>query len=130
MVNDPIADMITRIRNGAGARKESVEIPASKVKLAIADILMKEGYISGYKVVDDNRQGMIKVTLKYFDNKHAISGIQRVSKPGRRIYAGSTEIPKVRNGLGMSIVSTSQGIMPDYKARECNIGGEVLIKVW
>ncbi|HOO45326.1 MAG TPA: 30S ribosomal protein S8 [Deltaproteobacteria bacterium] len=130
MLTDPIADMITRIRNGAQASKESVDIPASKMKLNIADILMKEGYIKGYKVIDDGKQGMLRVNLKYFNSRHVITGIERVSKPGRRIYKGANEIQPVRRGLGISIVSTSRGVMTDHKAKAENVGGEVLIRVW
>jgi len=130
MLTDPIADMITRIRNGAQASKESVNIPASKMKLNIADIRMKEGYIKGYKVIDDGKQGMLRVNLKYFNSRHVITGIERVSKPGRRIYKGANEIQPVRRGLGISIVSTSRGVMTDHKAKAENVGGEVLIRVW
>ncbi|HOJ12930.1 MAG TPA: 30S ribosomal protein S8 [Deltaproteobacteria bacterium] len=130
MHTDPIADMITRIRNAAGAQKESVDIPASKMKIAIADILQKEGYIKSYRVIDDGRQGMLRVSLKYFNSRHVISGIERVSKPGRRIYRGAAEIEKVRGGLGIAIVSTSEGIMTDHNARAKNKGGEVLLRVW
>lgn len=130
MLTDPIADMITRIRNGAQASKESVDIPASKMKLNIADILMKEGYIKGYKVIEDKKQGLLRVNLKYFNSRHVITGIQRVSKPGRRIYKGAQEIQPIRKGLGISIVSTSKGMMTDHKAKAENVGGEVLIKVW
>ena len=130
MLTDPIADMITRIRNGAQASKESVDIPASKMKLNIADILMKEGYIKGYKVIEDGKQGLLRVNLKYFNSRHVITGIQRVSKPGRRIYKGAQDIQPVRKGLGISIVSTSKGVMTDHKAKAENVGGEVLIRVW
>ena len=130
MLTDPIADMITRIRNGAQASKESVDIPASKMKLNIADILMKEGYIRGYKVIDDGKQGLLRVNLKYFNSNHVITGIERVSKPGRRIYKGANEIDPVRKGLGISIVSTSKGVMTDHKAKADNVGGEVLVRVW
>ena len=130
MQTDPIADMITRIRNAALAMKESVDIPASKLKIEIADILMKEGYIKAYRVIDDQKQGMLRVNLKYFNSRHVISGIQRVSRPGRRVYKGSDEIPSIRGGLGISIVSTSTGLMTDLKAKAGNVGGEVLIKVW
>ncbi|HOO39184.1 MAG TPA: 30S ribosomal protein S8 [Deltaproteobacteria bacterium] len=130
MHTDPIADMITRIRNGAQASKESVDIPASKMKLNIADILMKEGYIKGYKVIEDGKQGLLRVNLKYFNSRHVITGIQRVSKPGRRIYKGAQDIQPVRKGLGISIVSTSKGVMTDHKAKAENVGGEVLIRVW
>jgi len=122
--------MITRIRNAAQAFKESVDIPASKVKIDIAEILLKEGYIKGYKVIDDQKQGLIRVSLKYFNSRHVITGIERVSKPGRRIYKKADEIQQVRKGLGISIVSTSKGIMSDHKARANHVGGEELIRVW
>ncbi|MCU0576638.1 MAG: 30S ribosomal protein S8 [Desulfobacterota bacterium] len=130
MHTDPIADMITRIRNAAGAMKESVDIPASKLKIEIADILQKEGYIKAYRIIDDGKQGTLRVNLKYYNSRHVISGIQRVSRPGRRVYKGSGDIPKVRDGMGISIVSTSSGLMTDLKARVSNVGGEVLMKVW
>ncbi|MEA2102145.1 MAG: 30S ribosomal protein S8 [Thermodesulfobacteriota bacterium] len=130
MVTDPIADMITRMRNGASVSKTSVDIPASKMKLNIADILLKEGYIKGYKVVKDDRQGMLRVNLKYYKNRSVITRIERVSKPGGRVYKGADEIPVVRGGLGVAVLSTSHGVMSDQSAREKNIGGEVLIRVW
>lgn len=130
MHTDPIADMITRIRNAAGAMKESVDIPASKLKIEIADILQKEGYIKAYRVIDDGKQGTLRVNLKYFNSRHVMSGIQRVSRPGRRVYRGAGDIARVREGMGISIVSTSAGLMTDVKARASNVGGEVLIKVW
>ncbi len=130
MHTDPIADMITRIRNAAQAFKESVDIPASKVKMDIAEILMKEGYVKGYKVIEDGKQGLIRVSLKYFNSRHVITGIERVSKPGRRVYRKADEITQVRKGLGISIVSTSKGIMTDHKARANKVGGEELIRVW
>jgi len=122
--------MITRIRNAAGAMKESVDIPASKLKIEIADILQKEGYIKAYRVIDDEKQGTLRVNLKYFNSRHVMSGIQRVSRPGRRVYRGAGDIARVREGMGISIVSTSAGLMTDVKARASNVGGEVLIKVW
>jgi len=130
MHTDHIADMITRIRNAAGAKKESVDIPASKLKIEIADILQKEGYIKAYRVIDDEKQGTLRVNLKYFNSRHVMSGIQRVSRPGRRVYRGAGDIARVREGMGISIVSTSAGLMTDVKARATNVGGEVLIKVW
>jgi len=130
MLTDPIADMITRIRNGAQAGHVSVDIPASKMKLAIADILKREGYIKAYKAIDDGKQGIVRVSLKYYESKPAISGIKRISKPGRRVYKGVRDIPRVRNGLGINILSTSKGIMTDHKAREMGLGGEILISVW
>lgn len=130
MVNDPIGDMITRIKNAAGARMESVDIPASKMKLAIADILLKEGYIKAYKVIEDAKQGTLRVNLKYHNARHVITTIERVSKPGRRMYQGAEKLKTVRDGLGISIVSTSQGVMTNTKAKTLGIGGEVLINVW
>ena len=129
-MSDVISDMLTRIRNANDAKHESVEIPASNMKKAIADILVNEGYIKGYQIIDDNKQGIIKVTLKYVGKQKAITGLKRVSKPGLRIYAGCEDMPKVMNGLGIAIVSTSKGIMTDKKARKENIGGEVLAFVW
>ena len=130
-ITDVVADMLTRIRNANSAKHESVEIPASNLKKAIAQILLDEGYIKDFAVVEDNKQGMIKVTLKYGENKQRIiQGLRRVSKPGLRIYASSQDLPKVKNGLGIAIVSTSKGIMTDKEARKQNIGGEVLAFVW
>lgn len=130
-VTDVVADMLTRIRNANSAKHETVEIPASNLKKAIAQILLDEGYIKSFTVTDDNKQGMITVTLKYGAGKtRIIQGLRRVSKPGLRIFAASQDIPKVRNGLGVAIVSTSKGIMTDKKARKENIGGEVLAFVW
>ena len=129
-MSDVIADMLTRIRNANDAKHESVEIPASNMKKAIADILANEGYIKGYQVIDDNKQGIIKVTLKYVGKQKAITGLKRVSKPGLRVYANCEDMPKVMNGLGIAIVSTSKGVMTDKKARKENVGGEVLAFVW
>lgn len=130
-ISDVIADMLTRIRNANDAKHETVEIPASNMKKAIVQILLDEGYIKDYKVTDDGKQGIITVTLKYGEGKQKIiQGIKRVSKPGLRIYAASQDIPKVRNGLGIAIVSTSRGIMTDKAARKENVGGEVLAFVW
>ncbi|MBQ3003795.1 MAG: 30S ribosomal protein S8 [Clostridia bacterium] len=130
-MTDVVADMLTRIRNANDAKHETVEIPASNMKKAIAQILLDEGYIKEYKVTDDGKQGIITVTLKYGEGKQKIiQGIKRVSKPGLRIYAASQDIPKVRNGLGIAIVSTSRGIMTDKTARKENVGGEVLAFVW
>lgn len=131
VMTDPIADMLTRIRNANDAGHKLVEIPASNEKRAIADILMEEGYINKVEYVEDEKQGMIKVTLKYGDNKsRVISGIKRISKPGLRVYAGHADLPKVLNGLGIAIVSTSKGVMTDKKARKAGIGGEVICYVW
>ena len=123
--------MLTRIRNANTAKHETVEIPASNLKKAIAKILLDEGYIKAYEVTDDNKQGVITITLKYGENKQRIiQGLRRVSKPGLRIYASSQELPKVKNGLGVAIISTSKGIMTDKEARKQNVGGEVLAFVW
>ncbi|MBO5735374.1 MAG: 30S ribosomal protein S8 [Clostridia bacterium] len=130
-MTDVVADLLTRIRNANDAKHESVEIPASNMKKAIVQILLDEGYIKEYKVTDDGKQGIMTVTLKYGEGKQKIiQGIKRVSKPGLRIYAASQDIPKVRNGLGIAIVSTSRGIMTDKAARKENVGGEVLAFVW
>ena len=128
---DSIADMLTRIRNASSAKHDSVKIPASNMKKAIAQILVDEGYIKGFKVEDDGKQGMIEITLKYGQNKTAaITGLRRVSKPGLRIYSGREDMPKVMKGLGIAIVSTSKGVMTDKDARKANVGGEVLAFVW
>ena len=130
-ISDVIADMLTRIRNASNAKHESVDIPASNMKKAIADILLEEGYIKGVSVIEDGKQGVIRITLKYEAGKvRAIHGIKRVSKPGLRIYSNCEDMPKVMNGLGIAIVSTSKGIMTDKKARRENVGGEVLAFVW
>ena len=130
-ITDPIADMLTRIRNANSAKHETVDVPVSNMKKAIADILLEEGYIKGYEIIDDGKQGMIHITLKYGANKEkVISGLQRVSKPGLRVYAGREELPRVLKGLGIAIISTSKGIMTDKKARAEKIGGEVLAFVW
>jgi small subunit ribosomal protein S8 len=130
-ITDPIADMLTRIRNANSAKHETVDIPASNMKKAIAQILLDEGYIASYKVIEDEKQGIIRVTLKYGENKtQVITGLRRVSKPGLRIYSNVEEMPKVMKGLGIAIVSTSKGIMTDREARKLNVGGEVLAFVW
>ena len=130
-MSDVIADMLTRIRNANNAKHQTVDIPASNMKKAIAEILVEEGYVKSYQVIDDGKQGTIRVTLKYLQGKQkVIRGIRRVSKPGLRIYAGYEDMPRVMNGLGIAIVSTSKGIMTDKKARETKIGGEVLAFVW
>ena len=130
-ITDPIADMLTRIRNAGTAKHETVDVPASKMKVAIAQILLDEGYIKSFQLIDDGTQGIIRITLKYLANKErAIQGLKRVSKPGLRIYAGADELPQVLKGLGVAIVSTSKGVMTDKKARELHIGGEVLAFVW
>ena len=130
-ITDPIADMLTRIRNAGAARHATVDVPASSMKKAIAQILLDEGYIKAFEIVENGTQGTIKITLKYSANKEkAISGLRRVSKPGLRVYAGADELPRVLKGLGIAIVSTSKGVMTDKKARELHIGGEVLAFVW
>ena len=130
-LTDPIADMLTRIRNAGSARHETVDIPNSKMKKAIAEILLEEGYIKSFQLIDDGTQGIIRVTLKYLPGKEkAIQGLRRVSKPGLRVYAGAEELPQVLRGLGIAIISTSKGIMTDKKARAQHVGGEVLAFVW
>ena len=130
-MTDPIADMLTRIRNALIVKHASVEVPASNMKKAIAKILLDEGYIAGYDVVEDGVQGKIVITLKYGPKgEKVINGLKRVSKPGLRIYAASQDLPKVKNGLGVAIISTSKGLMTDKAARKQNIGGEVLCFVW
>ena len=129
-MSDVIADMLTRIRNANNAKHASVDIPASNMKKAIADILLAEGYIKSYEVVEDGKQGIIRITLKYIGKQKVIQGLRRVSKPGLRIYASSEDMPKDMGGLGIAIVSTSKGLMTDKKARKENIGGEVLAFVW
>ena len=130
-MSDVIADMLTRIRNANNAKHQTVDIPASNMKKAIAEILVAEGYVKSYTVVDDGKQGVIRITLKYLPGKQkVIRGIRRVSKPGLRIYASCEDMPSVMNGLGIAIVSTSKGIMTGKKARSLNVGGEVLAFVW
>ena len=130
-MSDVIADMLTRIRNANNAKHSTVDIPASNMKKSIADILVEEGYVKSYQVIEDGKQGVIRVTLKYNAGKQkVIRGIRRVSKPGLRIYAGYEDMPKVMNGLGIAVVSTSKGIMTDKKARSLKVGGEVLAFVW
>ena len=129
-VTDPIADMLTRIRNASSAKHATVDIPASNMKKAIAEILLEEGYIKNFQLIKDGIQGIIKVTLKYNGSQSAITGLRRVSKPGLRVYAGAEELPSVLRGLGIAIISTSKGIMTDKKARAANVGGEVLAFVW
>ena len=131
MITDPIADMLTRIRNGLVAKHESVEMPSSKMKKAIAEILTQEGFINGFEIVEGEVQSVMKVNLKYGpNNEKVISGIKRISKPGLRVYANSEKLPVVLNGLGIAIISTSKGIMTDKKARAAHVGGEVLAYVW
>ena len=130
-ITDPVADMLTRIRNANSAKHETVDVPASNLKKAIAQILLDEGYIKSYSLVDNGNQGMIHITLKYLGGKEkVISGLRRVSKPGLRVYAGAQELPKVLRGLGIAIISTSKGVMTDKAARAAHVGGEVLAFVW
>ena len=130
-MSDVIADMLTRIRNASNAKHATVDVPASNMKKSIADILVNEGYVKSYQVIDDGKQGTIRVTLKYGQNKQKVlRGLKRVSKPGLRIYAGYEDMPKVMNGLGVAIVSTSKGLMTDKQARAQKIGGEVLAFIW
>ena len=130
-ITDTIADMLTRIRNANSAKHETVDIPASNMKKAIAQILVDEGYVKGFQVIDDGKQGIIRMTLKYGENKTQImTGLRRVSKPGLRIYTSCEDMPKVMKGLGIAIVSTSKGVMTDREARKQNVGGEVLAFVW
>jgi small subunit ribosomal protein S8 len=130
-ITDVIADMLTRIRNASSAKHDTVDIPASNLKRSIANILLEEGYIKGLEKIDDGKQGIIRVKLKYSNNKqNVITGIKRISKPGLRVYAGKGEIPKVLGGLGIAILSTSKGIMTDKSARAAGVGGEVLAFVW
>lgn len=130
-ITDSIADLLTRIRNANTAKHDTVDIPASNMKKAIAQILVDEGYVKSFQVIEDGKQGIIRITLKYGENKSpVISGLRRVSKPGLRIYAGCEDMPKVMKGLGIAIVSTSKGVMTDRKARQEKVGGEVLAFVW
>ena len=130
-ITDPVADMLTRIRNANTAKHESVDVPASNLKKAIAQILLDEGYIKSFEIVEDGTQGIIRIQLKYLANKEkVISGLRRVSKPGLRVYAGADELPRVLKGLGIAIISTSKGVMTDKAARAAHIGGEVLAFVW
>ena len=130
-ITDPIADMLTRIRNASSAKHTTVDIPASKMKKSIAEILLEEGYVKSFQLVNDGAQGIIRVTLKYNNGtEKVITGLRRVSKPGLRVYAGADELPRVLRGLGIAIISTSKGVMTDKKAREAHVGGEVLAFVW
>ena len=130
-ITDPVADMLTRIRNANSAKHDTVDVPASNLKKAIAQILLEEGYIKAFQIVDDGTQGIIRITLKYLAGKEkVISGLRRVSKPGLRVYAGADELPRVLRGLGIAIISTSKGVMTDKAARAAHVGGEVLAFVW
>lgn len=130
MMTDPIADMLTRIRNGNMKKHESVEVPASNMKKSLAQILLDEGYIKGFNIVEDNKQGMITIDLKYVDDQRVISGLKRISKPGRRVYVRANEVPRVLDGLGIAVLSTSHGVLTDKQAREEGVGGEVLCYIW
>ena len=130
-ITDTIADLLTRIRNANTAKHATVDVPASRVKKDITQILVDEGYVKGFQLIEDGKQGVIRITLKYGDNKSpVITGLRRVSKPGLRIYSSCADMPKVRKGLGIAIVSTSKGLVTDKKARELNVGGEVLAYIW
>ena len=130
-ITDPVADMLTRIRNANSAKHETVDVPASNLKKAIAQILLDEGYIKSFQVVEDGTQGVVRIALKYLPGKEkVITGLRRVSKPGLRVYAGADELPRVLKGLGIAIISTSKGVMTDKKARANHVGGEVLAFVW
>jgi len=130
-ISDTIADLLTRVRNASTAKHATVDVPASNMKKAITQILTDEGYVKSYQVIEDGKQGIIRITLKYGENKApVISGLRRISKPGLRIYSSCADMPKVRGGLGVVIVSTSKGVMTDKKARELNVGGEILAYVW
>ena len=130
VMTDPIADFLTRIRNGNMVMHETVEIPSSKIKLAIAEILKEEGYIKDFEFIADGKQGIIRVYLKYGEDRKVISGIKRISKPGLRVYVEKDEIPRVLGGLGTAIISTSQGLMTDKKARKEGLGGEIICYIW
>ncbi len=130
MMTDPIADMLTRIRNAVMIRAEKVDIPASRIKLDIAKILKEEGFIRAYKILKDKRQGILRLTLKYVENDNVISGLKRVSKPGRRVYVGSKEVPRVMGGVGIAILTTPKGILSDKACRREGVGGEVICYVW
>ena len=129
-MTDPIADMLTRIRNANQMKHATVSMPASRLKLEILEVLKNEGYISEYEKVEDGKQGVIKVTLKYNNKERVIKGLKKISKPGLRVYVKSTELPKVLNGLGIAVISTSNGIMTDHEARQKKLGGEVIAFVW
>lgn len=129
-VTDTISDFLTRIRNAGAAKHKTVEIPCSKIKLGIANILKEEGYISDFEKIDDGVQGSIKVTIRYYKRNNAIKKIIRISKPGRRVYASADKLPRVNNGLGIAIISTSKGVLTDKQAKKFNVGGEVLCTIW
>ena len=129
-ITDPIADMLTRIRNANSARHDTVDVPASNMKKSIAQILLDEGYIKSYQIIEDGKQGVIRITLKYVGKQKVIHGLRRVSKPGLRIYSNCEDMPKVMKGLGTAIISTSKGVMTDKVARAAHVGGEVLAFIW
>ncbi|HEY8436959.1 MAG TPA: 30S ribosomal protein S8 [Haloplasmataceae bacterium] len=129
-MTDPIADMLTRIRNANQMRHEVVDIPASRIKLQILELLKREGYINDVEYIEDNKQGILRVYLKYVKGERVIKGLKRISKPGLRVYAKKEELPRVFNGLGIAVISTSEGILTDREARQRNIGGEVIAYVW
>lgn len=130
MVSDPIADMLTRIRNAITIRSEKVDIPASRMKLEVVKILKEEGFIRAYKILKDEKQGILRIALKYIDGNSVVSGLKRISKPGRRVYVGGKEIPRVMGGVGIAILTTSKGVASDNTCRRESIGGEVLCYVW
>ncbi|MBF0541526.1 MAG: 30S ribosomal protein S8 [Nitrospirae bacterium] len=130
MLTDPIADMLTRVRNAVMNKSDKVDIPASRMKLEIAKLLKDEGFIRAYKILKDKKQGVLRISLKYFENKSVLSGLKRVSKPGRRVYVGYREVPQVMGGVGVSIVSTPKGIISDNECRAQKVGGELLCTVW
>ena len=129
-VTDPIADLLTRIRNAAKAKKRSVEIPASKMKLSLVEILKQQQFVEDYNLIEDNKQNIIDVKLKYTNGKPAISGLKKISKPGLRVYEGADTLPRVLNGLGIAVISTSRGLMTEKQARKQSIGGEVICHIW
>ncbi len=130
VMTDPVADCLTRIRNACRAKHKRVDMPASKIKVEIARILQENAFIQNFKVLDDGKQGILRVYLKYVDEKPVVHGIERVSKPGLRVYKDKDSLPRIRNGLGIAIVSTSQGLLTDRQSRQAGVGGEVLAKVW
>ena len=129
-MTDPIADALSRIRNACRAKHKRVDIPASKIKVELARVLLENHFIANYKVLDDGKQGILRVYLKYVEEKPVLHGIERVSRPGRRVYTGTEDLPRVRNGLGIAIVSTSRGLLTDRESRSVGVGGEILAKVW
>jgi len=129
-MTDPIADMLTRIRNAVSARRDRVDIPASNLKMSLAKLMKEEGYISNYRMIKDGTQGILRLFLRYREGVPMILGIRRISKPGRRVYCGKDDIPVIRGGLGMAIVSTSRGVLSDIQARQSGVGGEVICAVW